>query len=495
MPRAPSGSVEYVPAKPGDKHGHFVARVTLVDGYRARVHFDPGPDSKTARTSAEHKAAGLSEHARKKGLTRKDFQRAAKALTTTSTSAKENETCDAWYERFMAYRRSEVGSVDDDKWRWAKWISPKIGPKPIRDVTPDDAEDVRDALTAAVIAYEAAGNVTGEGRLAPKTAQNVWAAMTTAFKYAATRKGPRELRVREDRGNPCAGLPPPRDGASKHRHWCRPGEVLAVLAHPEVPRAWREAIAIGAYLHLRPGELHELRVRDLDLGVGEVRIARAFDEREKVVKAPKTEEGIRTVTIPATLVPLLKRIADERGADELVAPVVAATQEKNRASLFRTFLKRAKVVRAELYVETATHLMIDFRSLRDSGITWRFLAGERSEVVQREAGHEHIATTLGYAKEVSNKGGRFGEPFPALPEDLVKGDPEPPPDSPSESPADASLRAKRSMITWSGRRDLNPRSQAPKACALPVCATPRRSPVLPRPAPLAHRSRALPFRP
>lgn len=43
----------------------------------------------------------------------------------------------------------------------------------------------------------------------------------------------------------------------------------------------------------------------------------------------------------------------------------------------------------------------------------------RSEVVQREAGHEHIDTTLGYAKEVQNRGGRYGQPFPPLPESLV----------------------------------------------------------------------------
>jgi hypothetical protein len=39
--------------------------------------------------------------------------------------------------------------------------------------------------------------------------------------------------------------------------------------------------------------------------------------------------------------------------------------------------------------------------------------------VQREAGHEHISTTLGYGKEVHNRRGRYGEPFPTLPADLV----------------------------------------------------------------------------
>lgn len=148
-----------------------------------------------------------------------------------------------------------------------------------------------------MLEYEKAGSVKGEGRLAPKTSRNVWVSLTTAMKYASTRRGPRELRAREDKGNPCLGIPPPRDGVSKHRQWCRPGEIFAVLDSADVPLAWREAIAIGCYLHLRPGEIHELRISDLDLDAGEVKIRPAYDEREKVVKTPKTEEGIRHITI------------------------------------------------------------------------------------------------------------------------------------------------------------------------------------------------------
>ena len=121
--------------------------------------------------------------------------------------------------------------------------------------------------------------------------------------------------------------------------------------------------------------------------------------------------------------PLLRHIAGNGAADDRVCPIVAATPEKNRAGIYREHLQCADVDHAPFYVETATHLMIDFRSLRDSGITWRFLAEHRESVVQREAGHEHISTTLGYAKEVQDKKRRYGEPFPALPEDLTDSPP------------------------------------------------------------------------
>jgi integrase len=419
-PRKRVGTLE--PYKDAAGKTQYRGRIRLADGTRHR--FDVPPQFGYSEERARECVASIQEAEDRDGkilakIRASKIARSPKVVGAPAVGS-ATETCDAWYERFMAFRRAEVGSVDDDKWRWTKWVSPHLGPKPIRDVSQDDIENVRDALNVAVLAYESSGNAKGEGRLAPKTAQNVWTAVTTAFKYASTRKGPRELRVREDRGNPCLGIPPPRDGASKSRHWLRPGEILAVVSSPVVPRPWREAITIGCYLHLRPGELHELRVKDLDLVAGEVRICRAFDERKKVVKAPKTQEGIRTVTIPLPLMPLLERIAREGGAEDRVAPVVAETEEYFRAGLFRTYLKAAGVGRAELYVETPTHLMIDFRSLRDSGITWRFLGGERAEVVQRESGHDQITTTLGYAKEVSSRGGRFGEPFPSLPADLIE---------------------------------------------------------------------------
>jgi integrase len=453
----PSKTPRYVldgarkPLTDAEGRRYFRGKIRLLDDSLKRVEI-PEPDRFDEAKARKHLADRQDDENKTHAIY--NAERAVSAVREALTAGAAGETCGAWYRRFMKFRDDEVDSVADDMHRWNKWIAPHIGPKPIREITPDHIENIRDALNVAVIAYEQAGNVGAEGRLAPHTAQNVWSALTTPFKYASTRKGPRELRVREDLGNPCLGIPPPRDGASKQRHWLRPGEIIAVVSAPSTPRPWQEAIAIGCYLHLRPGELHELRIKDLDLASVEVRITRAYDERKKVVKSPKTEEGIRTVTIPVTLMPLLERIARGGKAEDRVAPIVAATEEYFRAGLFRSFLEAAGVKRAELYVETPTHLMIDFRSLRDSGITWRFLANERAEVVQREAGHDQISTTLGYAKEVSSRGGRFGEPFPALPMELI----EPPaPSSPvHESPPPVHAAAKVLKELWA-QRDLNPR--------------------------------------
>jgi hypothetical protein len=65
-------------------------------------------------------------------------------------------------------------------------------------------------------------------------------------------------------------------------------------------------------------------------------------------------------------------------------------------------------------------MAINFRSMRDSGITWEALASTPVDRIQARAGHEHIATTLGYVKAVKDLRGKFGTPFGALPDALLE---------------------------------------------------------------------------
>ncbi len=65
------------------------------------------------------------------------------------------EDCDRYFERYTAYQK-ECGSTDADEkaTRWNKWIAPTIGDKRPEDVTRADVEDIRDALDAAILAWE-----------------------------------------------------------------------------------------------------------------------------------------------------------------------------------------------------------------------------------------------------------------------------------------------------------------------------------------------------
>jgi hypothetical protein len=58
-------------------------------------------------------------------------------------------------------------------------------------------------------------------------------------------------------------------------------------------------------------------------------------------------------------------------------------------------MRMAGVTRPRLFANTATTVEINFRSTRDSGITWLALAGVDLAGMQRRAGHDEISTTLG----------------------------------------------------------------------------------------------------
>ena len=62
---------------------------------------------------------------------------------------------------------------------------------------------------------------------------------------------------------------------------------------------------------------------------------------------------------------------------------------------------------------------VGFRSWRDTGITWLALAGVDVAKIQRRAGHDDIATTIGYVKAAEDVSGSIGAPFPPLPACLV----------------------------------------------------------------------------
>lgn len=345
----------------------------------------------------EQKRAGERERARKQG------------------TACDAETADAWHARFLFSRVGDVGNVKDSRGRWRKWVSQHIGPKPMTLITRDDIETVRDGLDAAVAAFKEKGR--GEGRLMPKSAQNIWAVVTTAFKYACQAKRATALRVRDD--NPCTNVLPPTNGDSRRKTWIYPSEFLQLVTCEAVPREWRELYAVACYLYLRPGELYELRWRDVDLDSEVVCVTRAWDWEERVVKTPKTSNGVREIPIPPALMPLLTRLREGRGHEDKVVPIIEVAGENKGATFLRTHLALAKVSHPRLIEDSSTRMPVGFRSWRDTGITWAAIDGVDVHKLQRRAGHDDINTTLGYVKEAEDRDKLRGKAFPTLPNELV----------------------------------------------------------------------------
>jgi hypothetical protein len=104
-----------------------------------------------------------------------------------------------------------------------------------------------------------------------------------------------------------------------------------------------------------------------------------------------------------------------------VLPVLAGLNENRRAGWMLKHFEVAKLDRPRLKEESTTTMMVNFRSWRDTGITWLALAGVDLAKMKRRAGHDSISTTLGYVKMAEDLTGSIGEPFPASPAVLLKG--------------------------------------------------------------------------
>ncbi len=147
-------------------------------------------------------------------------------------------------------------------------------------------------------------------------------------------------------------------------------------------------------------------------------VTKAFDEKLGRVKTPKSKAGVRVVPIESELVPLLSEL---RKAANGKGPVVARMPPmEDWSEKLRRHLRRAGIERAELFDTTPTVKRITLHDLRSTGITWRCLRKDYGPEIQQAAGHEKYDTTDGYIRTARVYQGRVGEPFPPLPESVIK---------------------------------------------------------------------------
>lgn len=379
----------------------YVGRLRLADGTKSGRM--PAPDG-MSKADAARWLAGQQAREDAERIVYTAKLDAAREVAASKQEPHVGETAGAWYRRFLA--SSGRAMYDDENAssanRWEKWIAPHLAHLPIAKVGREDVERVRDGLDVAVRT-----NV-----IRPKTAQNVWAVLTTAFKAARNAKD-RTLRVRED--NPCADVLPPDDGPSRAKHWLFPREAEALFACAAVPLEWRRTFAVAIFTGLRPEESAELRWKDVDFAAGELHVTRAFGWRSKVVELPKSQAGIRRVPLEPELVPLLKAMGHGKSPDDLVVPFVRTGGGKDKlAPKFRRSLEATGACRPAIFETTETHVAIGFRACRDTYATWSAIAGRAIATVATRLGHEGLETTRGYYREVEDRPGLQGAPFPSL---------------------------------------------------------------------------------
>jgi integrase len=340
MPPPRTGSVE--PFKRADGGVYYRARVRLDDGTRARVDVPEKHATAAGGKSAEERAVQYAAALQEREDETHELlnaKRARDAAEAKKRDASKGETCEGYFARLSSAREAEgVRDVPNERRMWTRWVSPRIGSRPIAAVTRDEIEAVRDALDAQVRERIKGGVDAG---ISGATAQNVWTVLRTTFKEALASRD-RSLRVRAD--DPTLGHKPPLKTPSRQKTFLYPSEVAILLACEDVPREWRETYAVAAYTYARPEELQALTWRDVDESAGTIGVSKAIGGRTgKPKPLPKTESAVRDVPIDPALAPLLKRMRKEAGDDDApVLPLLRKVNDKHRAKLLREHLRLAK---------------------------------------------------------------------------------------------------------------------------------------------------------
>jgi len=182
--------------------------------------------------------------------------------------------------------------------------------------------------------------------------------------------------------NPCDGLELAAVRGRRERI-ASPSEAEKLLA--AVPNLDRVIWATAIYSGLRRGELQALRVEDVDLANGVLRVERGWDDKEGVI-ALKSKAGRRRVPIAAALRDYLleDRMTSEREGGDLVFGRSAVSP----------FYAKGVQERADEKWKAAKLERITFHECRHTFASLMIAAGVNAKALQVYMGHARVSITL-----------------------------------------------------------------------------------------------------
>jgi len=415
MPREATGSVRWARAT-RSRPARWQGRFTLIDQKRTKwidlpIDLPPPPEGRELASSA---AQALSDVFRERGITVDAIEAPSVASPRSATTIGEETFAQYAVRWFVDRERRGLTSISTDKGRLKNHVEPVLRDMAITAVTTDDLRAVVEALDNKVL----------DETLSWSTAVKVWGVVTKLFNDASCGKVA-ALRVLTT--NPVTNVRGPDRGAKKAKQWLYPREAAALLSCPEVPLRWRRLYALAIYLYPRPGELAALDWRTVHVDESYVHILAAYDLKTGDIKDYTKTKDARKVFLQPELVPLLDVLRAETGGVGLVLQHDHENKEAEHglpylnslSATLRDHLRRAGVTRSDLFEDSLTTKQITFYDLRATGITWEVLAGTTALVIRQRAGHTDLETTLGYVREAETLGRTVGDPFPALPPELL----------------------------------------------------------------------------
>jgi integrase len=262
------------------------------------------------------------------------------------------------------------------EWLLRKHITPHLGSVTIGDLTTPMVREWRSALLA---------NGVSRGQAA-KSYRLLRAVLNTA--------------VREDeliRVNPCR-----IKGADQENPAERPVLTVAQVMKlaGKVPERYRALILLTTFACLRWGEVAALQRGDIDLVAGTVRIREAFTEQRgkgMVLGPPKSRAGVRTVSIPASIVPDIKTHLDTH-VKEWPHSFVFTTE--GGKTIWRGNFN--KIVKWRKIVAEIGRPGLHFHDLRHTGNTLAAQTGTSLRDLMARMGHDNPRAALIYQHATSS---------------------------------------------------------------------------------------------
>lgn len=225
-----------------------------------------------------------------------------------------------------------------------------------------------------------------EHDMAPASIRRIHAVLRSAFNEA--------VKWRLIPRNPATGVTLPRMQRMEHPVLSR-GVIQALLGTAkETP--WYVLFAFAVATGMRPGEYLALRWTDLDLTAGTATVRRALIEYRGGgygFEEPKTKTARRTVTLPPSLVDLLKERQKRIHLDsELVFPARGGGPLEEHNLYTRVF--------KPLVTKAGLDKRLRLYDLRHASATLLLEAGESPKVTSERLGHASVAFTQDVYQEV-----------------------------------------------------------------------------------------------
>ena len=188
-----------------------------------------------------------------------------------------------------------------------------------------------------------------------------------------------------------------------------------------MPDRYRPMVIHTAWCAPRFGELTELRRRDLSIinnktgtpVAGILHIVRAVtwpDPDTAIVKAPKTDAGVRDVAIPPHLLPMLVEHVDKwaaPGRDGLLFPAVESGGHMRHGALYKVHRRAPNVAGRE---------DLRWHDLRHTGATMAAQAGATLAELMNRLGHSDVKAALIYQHVAANRDAEIARRISAMAE-------------------------------------------------------------------------------